>query len=144
MKKFECNQYGRTIILNLTPGELVLETIKSELEVSNVKNAVLVSALGSLRKLNLHVIGATTPDPQDIHINIEAPVEIGVMQGLILDGAPHIHLVASTPNGNTYIGHLEPGCQVQYLMELCFLEIKDMDLVRCMDSHGIGYIEKKQ
>ena len=139
MKKFEFNQLGKIIAINLEPGDLVLESIKTELEASGVKNAVLVSALGSMCKLNYHVIGATTKQPQDLYRSIEAPVELGTMQGMVLNGAPHIHLVASTPDGVTHIGHLEPGCVVQYLIEMTFIEVKDMELYRDIDEYGIGH-----
>ena len=139
MKKFEFNQLGKSIAINLEPGDLVLESIKTELEASGVKNAVLVSALGSMCKLNYHVIGATTKQPQDLYRSIEAPVELGTMQGMVLNGAPHIHLVASTPDGVTHIGHLEPGCVVQYLIEMTFIEVKDMELYRDIDEYGIGH-----
>ena len=143
MRKFEFHDYGKIIAINLEPGDLVLESIKEQLEESGVKNAVLVSALGSMCKLNYHVIGATTRKPQDLYRSIEAPVELGVMQGMVLNGAPHIHLVASTPDGVTHIGHLEPGCVVQYLIEMTFIEIKDMDIERLADDVGIGHFTKK-
>lgn len=142
MSKFEFDKIGKIIVLNLKPGDLLLECIQTELKSSNVRNAVLVSALGSLCKLNYHVIGAITPQPDDIFRSVEAPVELGVMQGMVLDGVPHIHLVASTPDGKTHIGHLEPGCVVQYLIEMTFLEIEDMDLRRVPNQYGIGYFEE--
>ena len=143
MSKFEFNNFGRVIAINLKPGDLLLESIKAELADSGVKNAILVSAIGSLCKLNYHVIGATTQQPQDLYRSIEAPVEMGVMQGMVLDGAPHIHMVSSTPDGTTHIGHLEPGCVVQYLMEMAFIEVTDMNLYRRVDEFGIGHFEVK-
>ena len=142
MRKFAFSQFGKVIAINLEPGDLVLESIKAELEASGGKNAVLVSALGSMCKLNYHVIGATTRKPQDLYRSIEAPVELGAMQGMVLNGAPHIHLVASTPDGVTHIGHLEPGCVVQYLIEMAFIEVKDMELYRDIDDVGIGHFAR--
>ena len=142
MAKFEFNKIGKIIAINLKPGDLLLESINAELADSGVKNAVLVSALGSLCKLEYHVIGATTREPKDLFRSVEAPVELGVMQGMVLNGVPHIHLVASTPDGRVHIGHLEPGCIVQYLMEMTFIEIEDMNLQRVADEYGIGYFKE--
>ena len=64
------------------------------------------------------------------------------MQGIVLNGVPHIHMVCSAPGGETFVGHLEPGCQVQYLVELSFVEVTDMALTRYTDAFGIGYIDK--
>ena len=51
-------------------------------------------------------------------------------------------IVSSSPDGNVYVGHLEPGCEVQYLAELSFVEVLDMDLTRRTDEFGIGYIDR--
>ena len=40
-----------------------------------------------------------------------------------------------------YAGHMEPGCEVQYLAELAILELKDLPLTRKLDEFGISYID---
>ena len=142
MRKFECNHLGRVIVFHLSRGELLLETISEELKKSGVKNAILTSGIGSLRKLEMHAIGQTSIKPCDYYISEEKPIELGCMQGLVLDGVPHIHIVCSSPDGKTYVGHLEPGCEVQYLVEVSFLEVVDMDLTRRAGEFGISYIDK--
>lgn len=142
MRKFECREYGRVIVMHLGKGELLLETITEELKKSGVKNAILTSGIGSLRKMEIHAIGQTSDKPCDYYISEEKPIELGCMQGLVLDGVPHIHVVCSAPGGETFVGHLEPGCEVQYLVELSFVEVRDMELTRRTDEFGIGYIDR--
>ena len=142
MKKFECKEYGRVIVLHLGKGELVLETITEELKKSGVENAILTSGIGSLRQLEAHAIAKTSDQPCDYFISEKKPIELGCMQGIVLNGVPHIHMVCSAPGGETFVGHLEPGCQVQYLVELSFVEVTDMALTRYTDAFGIGYIDK--
>ena len=142
MRKFECKEYGRVIVLPLGKGELLLETISEELKKSGVNNAILTSGIGSLCKLEAHAIGATSDQPCDYYISEEKPIELGGMQGSVLNGVPHIHMVCSAPGGETFVGHLEPGCRVQYLVEMSFIEVKDMQLTRRADEHGIGYIDR--
>ena len=141
MRTFECKEYGRVIVMHLKKGDLLLESITEGLKERNVKNAILTSGIGSLRKLSMHGIKACTDTPSDYYYTIEAPVELGCLQGIVLDGVPHLHGVCSTPDGKTYVGHLEPGSEIQFLCELSFIEVPDMKLTRRANEFGIGYID---
>lgn len=142
MRSFVTNNYGRLVVLHLAKGDKVLESIRGELERLGIKDAVLLSAIGSLRKLTFHTITKTSDVSVDEYITLEEPFELGAMQGLVLNGEPHIHLVCSDPQ-KMYLGHLENETEVQYLMELAFLEILDLDLIRRKDQFGIPYIVEK-
>lgn len=141
MKTFDCKEYGRVIVMHLKKGDLLLESITDGLKEQGVKNALLVSGIGSLRKLSMHGIKECSDGPSDYFYTIEGPVELGCLQGIVLDGKPHIHGVCSTPDGKTYVGHLEPGSEIQFLGELSFIEVPDMKLTRRLNEHGIGYID---
>ena len=39
-----------------------------------------------------------------------------------------------------YTGHMEPGCEVQYLAELAILELPELPLIRKSDEFGISYL----
>ena len=142
MRTFACSEYGRVIVMHLRKGELLLESITEGLKNEGVKNALLVSGIGSLRKLSMHGIKECSDTPSDYFYTVEAPVELGCLQGIVLDGVPHLHGVCSTPDGKTYVGHLEPGCEIQFLGELSFVEVLDMKLTRRLDEYGIGYIDR--
>ena len=47
MTNFLANEYGRVIVIHLGKGELLLESIQRALEEQGIKNAVLLSAIGS-------------------------------------------------------------------------------------------------
>ena len=79
--------------MHLGKGDKVLESIQSEMDRLGVKNAVLLSAIGSMRKLTFHVITETTDKSVDKFITIEDAIEVGEMQGLILDGETHLHII---------------------------------------------------
>lgn len=66
----------------------------------------------------------------------------GAVQGLIIGGVPHLHVTASDPD-RAYVGHLEPESEVQYLAEICIMELKGTDLTRRKDEFGDSYIDKK-
>jgi predicted DNA-binding protein with PD1-like motif len=140
MKTFTTTNYGRTIIIHLGKGELILESVKREIDRLGIRNGILLSAIGSLRKATLHVITNTNELSVNRYITIEKPIELGAAQGIIIDGEPHFHLTISEPE-NMYAGHMEPGCEVQYLAELAILELKDLNVTRKLDEFGISYID---
>lgn len=140
MRTYTTNQYGRTVIIHLGKGEKLLESLTEEIKRLHLKNGILLSAIGSLRKASLHVITSTDDLPVNQFITVEKPIELGAAQGLIINGEPHFHLVISEEN-SLYAGHMEPGCEVQYLAELAILELLDVDLTRKTDTFGISYID---
>ena len=140
MRTYTTNQYGRTVIIHLGKGEKLLESLTEEIKRLHLKNGILLSAIGSLRKASLHVITSTDDWPVNQFITVEKPIELGAAQGLIINGEPHFHLVISEEN-SLYAGHMEPGCEVQYLAEFSILELLDVDLTRKTDTFGISYID---
>lgn len=140
MRTYTTDQYGRTVIIHLGKGELVLESLKQEIDRLGIRNGILLSAIGSLRKASLHVISNTEDLSVNRYITVEKPIELGAAQGLIIDGEPHFHLNISEPDG-LYAGHMEPGCEVQYLAEFAILELPALELTRRSDEYGISYID---
>ncbi|HBI71990.1 MAG TPA: DUF296 domain-containing protein [Lachnospiraceae bacterium] len=141
MKAFETSGIKRIIVVHLGKGEKVLESIRKVIEEQGIRNGVVLSGIGSLRKITMHYIKTLDDLPVNEYITIESPSEMGSVQGLILNGEPHLHIVCSDLN-RVYAGHMEDGCEVQYLAELTIAEL-DCDLVRKLDEYGISYIDKK-
>lgn len=139
MHTFVTEKTGRVIILHLGKGEDVLETVQQEIERLQLKNGILVSAIGSLRKAKIHAITTLEDLPTNEYFTFENPIELGCAQGLIIDGVPHFHLTVSEP-GAVYTGHMESGCEVQYLAELAILELPQLSLTRKNDAFGISYL----
>jgi len=142
MKTYVGNGYGRHVLIHLSKGELVLESIQKEIERLNIRSGIVASGIGSARKIVYHRIGNLAADPLNIFITMEGPMEIGAIQGLIVDGEPHLHIVCYGEDG-AFSGHLEPGCEIQYLAEISIIELEDADLVRRLDEFGISYIDKR-
>jgi predicted DNA-binding protein with PD1-like motif len=133
---------GRLVVINLERGELLLESIKSELEKLEIRDAVITSAIGSLSKAVLHRVTGFEPTPVDEFITIEKPIELASLQGIVLDGHPHFHMVVSDLE-KTYTGHLEAGTTVLYLVEISLLELKNAGLKRTPDELGIAKLRSK-
>lgn len=139
MRTYTASEYGRIVIIYLQKGEKFLESISAEIERLNIKNGVLISAIGSFRKVELHIITNTEDVSVNKYVTIEKPIELSSVQGLILNGEPHFHLVCSDPD-RAYTGHLEMGCEVQYLAEIALMEVMDLNLHRKLDDLGIPYV----
>ena len=140
MKTFTTEKYGRFVVMHLGKGELVMESLQKELARLGIKSGVITSAIGSLRKVVFHINTTTEDLPTPELITLEGPIEIGAIQGTILDGKPHLHVVCSDPK-RAYTGHLENGCEVLYMMEISIIEVQDMKITRKLDQFKIGYID---
>ncbi len=139
MRTFTTEKTGRTIIMHLTKGEDVLASVQTEIDRLGLKNGILVSAIGSLRCAKLHAITTLEDLPTNDYYGCSGPIELGSAQGLIINGEPHFHLTVSDSE-KTYTGHMEPGCEVQYLAELAILELSELNIKRASDEFGISYI----
>lgn len=142
MRTYVGNGYGRHVVIHLGKGELVLESIQNEIKRLNIRTGIVASGIGSARKIVYHRIGNLAADPLNIFETLEGPTEIGAIQGLIVDGEAHLHIVCYGEEG-AHAGHLEPGCEVQYLAEISIIELTDADLTRRLDEFGISYIDKR-
>lgn len=142
MKSFVSPQTGRVVVIHLGKGELLLESIQEELARLGIKDAVVLSAIGSMRKAAFHIITNTEALSVNEYITLEKPMEIGAIQGIILDGVPHLHIVCSDTT-RAYTGHLENATEIQYLAEICIMEICNLNLTRQKDALGIDFITKK-
>mgnify|MGYP002646554054 CR=1 FL=1 len=134
---------GRIILLYLGKGEKILESIQEEIDRQKIRNGIMLSAIGSARKVVYHRITAIQDTNSDEFLTVSGPIEIGAIQGLIIDGIPHLHITFSDLN-KTITGHLEPGCEVQYLAEIAFAELEEAHVVRRRNANGICYMCKKE
>ena len=130
---------GRLVILCMKRGELLLESIRNELAKHGIKDAVILSAIGSLSKAVLHRVTTMDIKAVDEFITIEQPIELSSLQGFVLDGHPHFHMVISDLE-KTYTGHLEDGTTVLYLAEISLLELKNTNLKRVTNAAGLAEI----
>lgn len=143
MKKYMGYEFGIFMILNLKRDDLLLETIEKELKRSGIKNALLTSAIGSLQKVVLHRVVGTGREPEDEFVTLEKPMELASLQGMVLDGKAHFHMVVSDVE-KSYTGHLEPGTKVLYLGEVSLVELKGVSLTREKNEDNIGMIVEKE
>lgn len=142
MENFIGDGLGRTVIIQLDRGDKVVESVSEKLKEKGIKNAVVISAVGSLQKLIYHRptgMGAATVDE---FLTIEEPMEICSITGTVIDGTPHFHVVASGLEC-LYGGHLETETEVLYLAEITLAELKGYELERRTTKENVKKIFEK-
>jgi predicted DNA-binding protein with PD1-like motif len=142
MKQFDPVQLGRTIIIELERGEPLIEGVCGELEKAGIKNAIIGSAVGSIQKLIYHYPTDMGQAANDKFITINEPMEVGSLTGSVIDGQAHFHIVAAGPNG-VYDGHMEPGTEVMYLLEIIMIELCGCNLERRVTPEKVKKLFKK-
>ena len=69
----------------------------------------ILSGIGSVRNYQFHVVSNRTFPSKDLFVkDAGAPADVVSMNGYIMDGRVHAHLMLSNPD-HAFGGHLEPG-----------------------------------
>jgi predicted DNA-binding protein with PD1-like motif len=137
---------SRIHILRVDPGEDVLESIERFLQDADVRQAVVLGGYGTLAAYHLHWVAHNRIPTENLFRHGEGGIEILAMNGLVVDGKPHIHIALSTPDG-AFGGHLEPGCIAYVLCEVFFAEVEGKSLSRqrvpvAVEGMGEGTISR--
>ena len=143
MRTIVSKGFGRIIILSFDRGEKLREGIRDKLKELGVKNAVLVSAIGTFEKARFHRIKNTNRLPEDEIFEIDGPMELAAVDGIVADGEPHFHMVFQDLH-RAYAAHLEDGSVVCYLAEIVLAELKGVQLTRLRNENGIALLQEKR
>lgn len=135
MKRFMASGLGRVVLLNLYRGDKLLESIRDQLKETGIKDAVILCAIGSLNKARIHRVNGTGEVASDEYLDFEEPLELASLQGVVINGEPHFHMVISGLNA-ACTGHLEEGTEVLYRTEIVLAELNDINLKRMKDQFG--------
>jgi predicted DNA-binding protein with PD1-like motif len=141
--QFASMEFGKLFILRVEPGKDVLASIR---QASDLRQAVVLSGYGTLVAYHLHWVTHHRIPTENLFRHSEGGTDILSMNGLIVDGEPHIHMTLSTSDG-AFGGHLEPGCKAYVLCEIFFTEISAISLTRrrtpvSVDGMGTGEISR--
>lgn len=137
MKYYSTRKIGRIFALSLETGDYILESIKELVKKEDIKDAVVVSAVGTLDQYRIHYVSTTGFPPQNRFEQWkDKPLELANVNGVIANGEPHLHIIASDYE-KAYAGHLEEGCRTLYLAELIIIELKGLNLKRKRNKKNI-------
>lgn len=142
MKTFVGEKYGRYVLIGLEKGDLILESVCQEADRLGIANAIVLSGIGAACRMRYHRIEDTRDDPTDTILTVDGPIEISQFGGMIVDGVPHLH-VTFADHERTYAGHMEDGCEIQYVGEISLVELLDVNLIRIPNRHGVKLLDKR-
>ena len=142
MEAFVGKTGSKVHFLSFSEGDLLLESIREYIAKESIKNACVVSGMGTLSDCVMHMVKTTGyPVEESFEHWNDKPLEISSISGLIADGAEHLHMVVSN-HRVAYSGHVEPGCRVLYVCEVVIQEIEDINIGRRRNEHGANVLCK--
>lgn len=133
-----CLFEGKRIwVVRIDPGEDVLISIKEFIAENNIKQGMVIMGYGTLAKVNMHWVCNNQWPPENNYHEWEGGIEIMGLDGMIVDGNPHIHFTASTMAG-AFGGHMEEGCITYVLCEVGIMELEGVQMTREMVPIATG------
>jgi predicted DNA-binding protein with PD1-like motif len=105
-------KFERVVILRFKHQADLLDGLQRMVKEKNIRNAVILSAIGSVRSYHYHTVSNRTFPSKNLFVkNTEASADIIGMSGYVMDGVIHPHITFSDPD-RSFGGHLEPGTTV--------------------------------
>lgn len=131
---------GRVVFARLSEDEDLLEAITLRAKQAKI-TAGFFTLIGALKKAKIGFYH----EQEYKSIEISEPVEIASCMGNISvknDEEPivHAHVVISNERGESFGGHLLPGCVVSVNAELVLVEAADSGLQRMFDEETKLYL----
>jgi predicted DNA-binding protein with PD1-like motif len=105
-------QFERVVVLRFKYQTDLLPALERMVKEQKIRNAVILSGIGSVRSYHYHTVSNTTlPSKNTFVKNPDGPADISGMNGYIIDGRVHAHITFADPD-HAFGGHLEPGTTV--------------------------------
>ena len=114
----------RAIVLRFKYNTDLLAGLMKTVKEQKIKNAVILSGMGSVRNYQVHQVGSRDFPPKNIFVkNPTAPADIISMSGFVIGGRVHAHITLANPD-KAFGGHLEPDTTV-YTFAIVTLAVLD-------------------
>lgn len=135
MEVFRGGKVEEVIAVRLDPGDVVYECVERIAKEENIQTGVIVSGIGTFDKARWHSISTTDFPPKNKLFEMEGPIEVSGISGIIADYKPHLHFTcANYDNKQVVAAHLEPGCKTLYLTELLIVKLNNLNLTRRLNQ----------
>ncbi len=128
-------QFERVLVLRFKHDTDLLAGMEKLVHQNRVRNAVILSGIGSVKSYHLHAVSNRTFPSKNVFVrDPTAPADLIGMNGYVFDGRIHAHLTLATPD-NAFGGHLEPDTKV-FTFAVVTLGVlgDDVDLSRMDDK----------
>lgn len=104
-------KFDRLLAVRLNPEDDILERLQEMARRENLKNAVILTGVGSVKSYHYHVVGSRELPPENLFVKGDEALDIVNVNGMVLEGRVHAHITLSNTR-HALGGHLEPGCRV--------------------------------
>ncbi len=104
----------------------ILEGLRETVERENIKNAVILSGIGSVYSYHVHSVDNATFPSKNVFMKKDDPMDLLSVNGYVFNGRVHAHISLSNEE-YAVGGHLEPGTRV-FTFCIITLGILDNDL----------------
>ncbi len=105
-------EFKRVVVLRFKYEADLLAGMEKMVKQHKIKNAVILSGIGSVRNYHIHsVSNRTFPSKNTFFKDPTSPADIISINGYVIDGRLHPHMTLTTGE-HAFGGHLEPGTNV--------------------------------
>jgi uncharacterized protein len=126
--------FDRVVVLRFKYQTDLLAGLQKMVKQENIRNGVILSAIGSVRGYQVHQVSNRTLPSRDTYVkNPTGPADVISMNGYVIDGRLHPHITLATPD-KVIGGHLEPGTEVFTFAVVTIGVMNDVDLRRIDDK----------
>jgi predicted DNA-binding protein with PD1-like motif len=127
--------FDRVVVLRFKYQTDLLAGMQKMVKQENIRNGVILSAIGSVRGYQVHQVNNRTLPSQDTFVkNPTEPADLVSMNGYVIEGKLHPHITLATPD-KVIAGHLEPGTEVFTFAIVTIGVMNDVDF-RHLDEKG--------
>ena len=128
-------KFDRVLVIRAKNKTDLITEMEKQVKAQNIKNAVILSGIGSVRGYRFHnVAGRDYPVPDMFVSAPNTPADFIGMNGYVVNGVIHAHIILALGDnkGTTVSGHLEKGTEV-LTFAIVTLGVMNTDLGRVDD-----------
>ena len=103
--------FTKIVVVRFRNGMDLLDGLKKAVAEEGIKNAAILSGVGSLTSYSIHVVDNVTFPPKEAFPKGEGPQDLVNVNGYVMDGRVHAHITFSDQK-TALGGHLEPGTRI--------------------------------
>jgi len=105
-------RFERVVTLRFKYQADLLAGLEKMIKQEKIRNAVILSAIGSVRNYHIHTVSNRTFPSKNVFVkDPSTPADIIGMSGYVMDGRLHPHITLADSE-KSFGGHLEPGTSV--------------------------------
>jgi uncharacterized protein len=127
-------QFDRVVVVRLKYQTDLLAGLESAVKTNHIRNAVILSGIGSVRSYHIHTVSNRTFPSKNVFIkNPTAPADLVNVNGYVIDGRVHAHVTLANPD-KAFGGHLESGTEVFTFAIVTIGVLNDKADLSCVDD----------